>query len=112
MGQAMSLPAITIRAEIVGDDTCSALGVTVRAYAPVLSLCRKLVEAGHDPRLPLHAYRGGVLALRVCSIGEAADLEIGGEGTGFRPARKPDAAPPVRGNEPSGPKPCQRRTVS
>jgi hypothetical protein len=36
-----------IRADIVGSDTCHALGCTVRASAPVLALCRKLVEAGH-----------------------------------------------------------------
>jgi hypothetical protein len=107
----MSLPAITIRAEIVGDDTCSALGVTVRAYAPVLSLCRNLVEAGHDPHRPLHGYRGNVLALTVRSIGEGAALEISGEGVGFRPARKPDAAPPMRQPDGGGPKPCQRRGV-
>jgi hypothetical protein len=112
MGQAMRLPAIAIRAEIVGDDTCSALGTKVRAYTPILALCRALVAAGHDQRRPLHAYRGDVLALTVRSIGEAARLEISGEGTGFRPARKPDAASPVRGNEPSSPKPCQRGTAS
>jgi hypothetical protein len=100
-----------IRAEIIGDDTAVALGGTrVRAYAPVLALCRALVAAGHDPALVLEAYRGETRCLRVRSIGEAADLEIS-EG-GFRPARKPDAGPPMRGNEPGGPKPCQRRAVS
>jgi hypothetical protein len=75
------MPAI--RAELTGNQ-CSALGVTARAAAPVLALCRKLVAAGHDPALPLEAYRGDVLSLRVRSIGEAAGLEINGDGTGFR----------------------------
>jgi hypothetical protein len=94
MGQAMSLLPIAIRAELAGDNTCSALGTKVRAYTPILALCRKLIEAGHDPRRSLHAYRGNVLALTVRSIGEGAALEISGEGTGFRPAREPDAGPP------------------
>jgi hypothetical protein len=85
----------TIRAELTGDDTCSALGVTVRAHASVLGLCRALVEAGHDPRRPLHAYRGDVLALVVRSIGEGSHLEINGDGTGFRPLHKPGRAPPI-----------------
>jgi hypothetical protein len=85
-----------IRAELAGDDAATANGITVRAYAPVLALCRKLIEAGHDPSLPLEAYRSEVLALRVRSIGEAAELEINGEGNGFRPRRQPDAGPPMR----------------
>ena len=48
--------------------------------------------------LPLEAWRNGTLCLRVCSIGEAAGLELNGDGTGFRPIRKPDAAPPIELN--------------
>jgi hypothetical protein len=55
----------------------------------------RLVGAGHDPTTPLHAYRGDVLCLIVRSIGEAAVLELNGDGTGFRRRRKPDAAPPI-----------------
>jgi hypothetical protein len=47
-----------IRAELVGDDACTALGKTVKSPSPVLALCRKLVDAGHDPATPLEAYRG------------------------------------------------------
>ena len=54
-----------------------------------------MVDAGHDPATPLEAWRNDVLCLRVRSIGEAAGLELNGEGTGFRPIRKPDAAPPI-----------------
>jgi hypothetical protein len=49
-----------------------------------MAFCRKLVTAGHDPERPLQAYRGNVLALRVRSIGEGAQLAIAGDGVGFR----------------------------
>jgi hypothetical protein len=52
---------IPIRAEITGFDRCEAEGHAVRAAAPVLALCRRVVEAGYDPATPLHAYRGGTL---------------------------------------------------
>lgn len=89
-----------VSAEITGDDTCTALGMTVRAAAPVLTMCRKLLAAGYDPTLRLECYRGHVLALTVASIGQAARLEVNGDGTGFRPYRRPDAAPPVRNSRP------------
>jgi hypothetical protein len=61
-----------IRADLSGADTCTAHGLTVRVAAPVFALCRKLVEAGHDPARPLHAYRGSMLPLTVSSIGWGA----------------------------------------
>jgi hypothetical protein len=67
---------IPIRATLVGSNCCEALGITARGYAPVLDLCRALVKADHDPRRPLHAYRGDVLALKVRSIGEGARLTV------------------------------------
>lgn len=75
---------VPIRAALIGSDRCVAGGISVCAAAPALALCRKLVSAGHDPRRPLHAYRGNVLALRVRSIGEGAQLAIAGDGVGFR----------------------------
>ena len=84
-----------IRAELSGSARCSALGISIRAYAPVLELCRRLVAAGRHPDTPLHAYRLDVLCLMIRSIGEAAGLEINGDGTGFRRRRAPDAAPPI-----------------
>jgi hypothetical protein len=83
-----------IRAELVGDDACTALGITVKSPSPVLALCRKLVDAGHDPATP--PYRGATLALRVKSIGRAAGLEVSPRGVGF--VRQPDRrrAPPMR----------------
>ena len=85
-----------IRAELIGSDTCIALGITVTAYTPVLELCRRLIAAGHDPTTRLEAYRGPTLCLIVRSIGEAAALEPNGEGTGFRRRCRPDAASPMR----------------
>ena len=67
---------LTIRAELFGSDCCIGFGLTARGAAPVLALCRKLVEAGHDPALALEAYRGETLCLRIRSIGEAACLTV------------------------------------
>jgi hypothetical protein len=67
---------IPIHATLIGSNCCEALGITARGYAPVLELCRALVKAGHDPRRPLHAYRGDVLALKVRSIGEGARFTV------------------------------------
>jgi hypothetical protein len=67
---------ISIRATLVGANRCAALGITAHGSAPVLALCLALVAAGHDPRRPLHAYRGDVLALKVRSIGEGAQLTV------------------------------------
>lgn len=50
-----------VNATLVGSDHCSALGITGRGSAPVLSLCRKLIDAGHDPRMPLRVWRAGSL---------------------------------------------------
>jgi hypothetical protein len=65
-----------IRAEISGGDRCKAEGHTVKAAAPVLALCRRLIEAGYDPATPLHAYRGDVLCLKVRSIGYGAKWAV------------------------------------
>jgi hypothetical protein len=85
-----------IRADLIGSTTCRAAGISATSAAPVLIICRRLIEAGHHPGTHLHAYRGDTVALVVHSIGEAAQLEINGDGTGFRRRRKPDAASPMR----------------
>ena len=95
--RAAARPA-AIRAELIGSNACTALGLTVHGYAPVLASCRQLIDTGIDPATELHASRGDTLCLSVRSIGEAAALEMNGAGTGFRPAREPDAAPPMRRN--------------
>ena len=47
-----------------------------RSDAVVCVLCRKLVDAGHDPSLPMIVKRGDIIALRVRSIGEAAKMTV------------------------------------
>jgi hypothetical protein len=86
-------PRSPIRAEITGN-TCTALGITARDRdgSPVLKLCRKLIEGGHDPATPLHAYRGDTLCLKVRSIGEAARLRVS-SGGGFEPLLSGPIAP-------------------
>jgi hypothetical protein len=91
-----------IRADLIGSDTCIALGLTVQSNTPVLEICRQLVAAGHNPAALLEAYHGKTLCLRIRSIGDGARLEINGEGTGFRRRRQPVAAPPMRFSEGGG----------
>ena len=76
-----------IRAELVGGGTCTSLGITAKSGSPVLALCRKLIEAGHNPAMPLEVYRGNMLCIRVRSIGEAARLRMDTDKTG-RPVFK------------------------
>jgi len=85
-----------IQAEIIGNSTCIAAGITVHAEAPVLALCRELVAAGYDPATRLDAWRGAVLALRVASIGFAAKLRTSTHGAGFEPLSARTGGPPVR----------------
>jgi hypothetical protein len=75
-----------IVAELSSDSYATALGITVQSPSPVLALCRKLIQSSTNASsMPLEAYRGETLALRVRSIGEAAKLEI--DGMSFRPIR-------------------------
>ncbi len=71
-----------LRAELIGENTCTALGLTARASAAVLALCRVLVGCGYDPASKLEAYRGQILCLEARSIGEAAGLAV--ENSRFR----------------------------
>jgi hypothetical protein len=67
-----------LRAELIGTNRATCRGVTVTGrHAPVLSLCRALIEAGHDPVVALEAYRGNTLCLRVRSLAEGAAVEQG-----------------------------------
>lgn len=65
-----------IHATLIGSDRCEALGVSARGFAPVLELCRALIELGVDPSTPLHAYRCGILCLRVSDIGWGAQFTV------------------------------------
>ena len=102
-----------IRAELAGASTCSALSVTIESSAPVISLCRRLIEAGHDPATAMQVFRGDVLALIVRSIGEGAGLRIGSHAVGF--ARDPEcgASPSIAANDPARTEghDCAQRTV-
>lgn len=92
-----------IRAELHGSDTCTAEGHTARGHAPVLALCRRLVDAGIDPGRPLHAYRGDTLCLTIDSIGKAARLEVNSKGTGFIKRRLAvRTATPIAPHKPAG----------
>ncbi len=88
--------AWVIHAEIAGDDFAAAEGVSARGHAPVLRLCRALIEAGVDPRRPLHAYRGNTLCLIVRSIGAGAGLRIASHGVGFERLPECTAGPCMR----------------
>jgi hypothetical protein len=77
-----------IHIEISDSDTASACGLTAKAQAPIVNLCRMLLEAGHDPAEPAEAYRGATLCLRIPSIGELArglKLDDGPEGARVEP---------------------------
>jgi hypothetical protein len=88
-----------IRAELIGSDSCKAIGIAAQSSSPVLALCRRLVAAGVDPATPMEVYRGATLALWIRSIGEAARLEVNAKGSGFIAARAVRPAPPMRQNE-------------
>jgi hypothetical protein len=75
-GPASATSRAAIAAELITSDRCTAIGITARAHAPVLALCRRLIEAGIDSERPLHAYRGDTLALVVRSIAEGAALTV------------------------------------
>jgi hypothetical protein len=72
-----------LRAELSGSTICSAAGQVAISHTPILLLCRQLIEVGFDPSNPLEVYRGGTLALRVCSIGAAARLTVDESRTAF-----------------------------
>jgi hypothetical protein len=90
-----------IIAELSGTDSCTTLGIVAQSTTPILQLCRMLLERGRDPALALDAFRGGVLALRVRSIGEGATLEINGKGCGFKHRAAVGIGPSVRNSVPA-----------
>jgi hypothetical protein len=66
-----------LRADLIGISQATCSGVTVSGrHAPVFSLCRALIEAGHDPDAPLEAYRGEILCLRASSLAAGAALIV------------------------------------
>jgi hypothetical protein len=87
-----------IRADLIGSHACRAAGTTTRGYTPVLACCHELLAAGVDPDRAVEVYRAGTLALKIRSIGEAANLTVKSAGNGCPvfALDKGAAAPPVR----------------
>jgi hypothetical protein len=93
-------PCNTVRADLIGSDTCSGGGITATSAAPVLALCRTLLAAGLDPDAAMEVYRAGTLALRVRSLREGAQLTVKTAGNGapifaVDAACRGAAAPPI-----------------
>ena|SRR6516164_6618914 len=65
-----------ILAQFIKSDRCSAEGLEVRANAPALAMCRKLIEAGYHPDRPLHCFRGETLAMKISSIAYGARYSV------------------------------------
>jgi hypothetical protein len=84
-----------IHAELIGSDRATIGEISITAAAPVLALCRRLVDAGYDPKTPLVARRGRTVCLCVRAIGEAARLEIRTKGGGFKPSARVSGTPLV-----------------
>jgi len=85
-------PCNTVRADLIGSDTCLGAGITATGAAPVLALCRQLLAARLDPDAALEVYRAGILALHVRSLREGARLTVKTAGNGA-PVFAVDAAP-------------------
>jgi hypothetical protein len=83
-----------ITAHLHGEQFCEGEGLAGRGEAPVLALCRALVNAGVDPDEPMDVYRGTTVALHIRSIGVAARLRIRGDRVGFQWTGSGPPAPP------------------
>jgi hypothetical protein len=83
IGRRAQASVTPIHAELNGSDTCTALGIVAHSNSPLITLCRKLVEAGCDPASPIEAWRASTFCVRVRSIGETAELAVNSKGTGF-----------------------------
>ena len=70
-----STPHSLIHAELTGSARCSALGISIRAYAPVCALARQLIRAGLHPEAVLEVYRGAILCFRT-RLAVAARLTV------------------------------------
>jgi hypothetical protein len=99
----MTIPVVC---QLVGSGRCEVDGLVVKHPAPVLAMCRALIDAGYDPRRPLEAYRGQTLCLRVSSIGYGAQYTVEESRSGGAPVlRRYKAFPgravalPMRQNE-------------
>ncbi|MGC1359409.1 MAG: hypothetical protein WA851_27150 [Xanthobacteraceae bacterium] len=89
-----------IHAEIVGSDTVIVGDMVVVCAAPIITICRELVARGADPAIAMLAFRSNQLAVKVRAIGEAAQLEINGKGSGFKHRATVGRASPIAPSEP------------
>ena len=84
-----------IRAQFDSRSACAKIGdleVSAKGRAPVLALCRALIDEGVDPSAPLEAYRGETLCLKVGAIGSVYDLVVESRHDGkpvFRRRKRP-----------------------
>jgi hypothetical protein len=87
-----------------GNRRCSTLGIVVNAYAPVLTLARRLIRAGLPPDRILEVYRGATLCFRV-PLAVAARLTVKDDKDGvprfknYVPFPADRVAPPIAPNE-------------
>lgn len=97
-----AVPALSnpIHAEIVGSDTVIVGDMVVVCAAPIITICRELVARGADPAIAMLAFRSNQLAVKVRAIGEAAQLEINGKGSGFKHRATVGRASPIAPSEP------------
>ena len=82
-----------IRAELIGSDQCNAGGLSITGTAPILAVCRALIEAGCAPTTALQAWRGTTLCLSVRTLAEGAKLAIDENRMDYRPYRAFPCAP-------------------
>src|SRR6516162_5318194 len=61
---------------IINSNCCEIDDLVVKHNAPILAMCRKLIEAGYDQDRPLEAYRGDTLCLRISSVGYGAKWTV------------------------------------
>jgi hypothetical protein len=97
---------IPIRAELTGSRCCSAVGLSINAYAPVGALARKLLRNGFGPEQMLEVYRGNTLCFQVM-LGAAARLKVEDSSDGrprfrrYRPSESLAVTPPIAPNAPA-----------
>ena len=95
MSEILAKPQAPIACQIIGSDRCVYGGLVVKHNAPVLAMCRKLIEAGYDPERPLEAHRGDTLCLRISSVGYGAKFTVKDDRRGTPVLRRYEAFPGV-----------------
>ena len=100
-----------LRAELTGENTCSAAGITATGRAPALAMCRQLLAAGLDPDYALDVYRAGILALRIRSIAAGALFDVRDDKRGVPRFVRHRPGPDERAQIACGEGPPVRQTV-